>query len=118
MFAVALVVRLPALSGEPVWDDDYLVAENPFIKSPILAVEAFRHYLFPESVSLHYRPVQNISFALDYFFWNSSAYGYHVTNLLLHATCGVLLYFLLKRLLGGLVTGSAQCSEFTHQAGG
>jgi tetratricopeptide (TPR) repeat protein len=97
IFSVA--VRAPALTGDRIWDDDYLVHDNPFIKSPILILETFRHYLFPDSYSAHYRPVQNLSFMLDYYFWNTNTYGFHLTNVLLHAASGVLLYFLLRQLL-------------------
>jgi len=95
---IGFVVHLPALQGEMVWDDSYLIHENPFIKSPLLVFEAFRHYLFLDSFSAHYRPVQNLSFIADYFFWNSNAYGFHLTNLLLHIASGLLLYLLLEKL--------------------
>src|SRR3984893_7539939 len=65
---IGVLVRLPALQGERIWDDHYLAHDNPFIKSPILILEAFRHYLFLDSFSAHYRPVQNISYMVDYFF--------------------------------------------------
>jgi tetratricopeptide (TPR) repeat protein len=85
-----------------IWDDSYLAAANPFIKSPLLILEAFRHYLFLDSFSGHYRPVQNLSFMIDYAFWNDNPYGYHLTNVFLHAASGILLYFLLRRLLRSL----------------
>jgi Flp pilus assembly protein TadD len=100
---VAVTVHAPALQGERIWDDAYLAHDSPFIKSPLLILEAFRHYLFLDSFSFHYRPVQNISFIIDYFFWNTDAYGFHLTNVLLHATSGVLLYFLLRQLLASLL---------------
>src|SRR2546430_3751636 len=53
-------------------------------------------------LSVHYRPVQNISFIVDYFFWNTDAYGFHLTNVLLHTASGVLLYFLLRQLFASL----------------
>ena len=81
-----------------VWDDSFLVRDNPFIKSPLLIFEAFRHYLFLDSYSAHYRPVQNLSFIVDYFFWNGNVYGFHLTNLLLHIASGLLLYLLLGKL--------------------
>jgi tetratricopeptide (TPR) repeat protein len=99
---VAVTVHAPALQGERIWDDDYLAHDSPFIKSPLLILEAFRHYLFLDSLSVHYRPVQNISFIFDYFFWNTDAYGFHLTNVLLHAASGVLLYFLLRQLFASL----------------
>ena len=55
---IGFVVRLPALQGEMVWDDSFLVRDNPFIKSPLFIFEAFRHYLFLDSFSAHYRPVR------------------------------------------------------------
>jgi Flp pilus assembly protein TadD len=35
---------------------------------------------------------------IDYFFWNTDEFGFHLTNVLLHVGCGVLLYFLLQQL--------------------
>ena len=95
---------MPALQGLPLWDDDYLVADNPFIKSPLLFPEAFRHYLFPDGFSTHYRPLQNVSLGIDYLVWNTNPWGYHLTNVLLHIASGLLLYFLLRNLFGADVT--------------
>ena len=97
-----VVARFPALSGQPIWDDDYLVSSNPFIKSPLLIFEIFRHSLFPDSFSAHYRPVQNISYCIDYFFWKGDPLGYHISNLFWHVGSAVLLYFLVSRLLANL----------------
>src|SRR5436190_13584036 len=91
-------VHVPALPGQLVWDDLYLARDNPFIKSPLLILEAFRHYLFPDSYAGHYRPVQNISYAFDYLFWNTETYGYHLSNVLWHVGSGILLYFLLREI--------------------
>jgi tetratricopeptide (TPR) repeat protein len=97
-----VVARFPALSGQPIWDDDYLVSSNPFIKSPVLILETFRHSLFPDSLSTHYRPVQNISYCIDYFFWKGDPLGYHISNLFWHVGSAILLYFLVSRLLASL----------------
>jgi protein O-mannosyl-transferase len=97
---LGLVVRLPAVQGPPIWDDIFLARDNPFIKSPLLALEAFRHYLFLDSYSGHYRPVQNLSYMVDYFFWNTDAAGFHLSNILLHVGAGLLLYWLLTHLFG------------------
>jgi protein O-mannosyl-transferase len=96
--AIGLLVRLPAVQGQLIWDDGYLVRDNPFIKSPLLALEAFRHYLFLDSFSGHYRPVQNLSLMIDYYFWNSDLTGYHLSNILLHVAAGLLLFRLLTLL--------------------
>jgi len=98
--AIGLLVRLPAIQGPLIWDDVHLTRDNPFIKSPLLALEAFRHYLFLDSFSGHYRPVQNLSYMVDYFFWNTDPAGFHLSNILLHVTAGLLLYCLLTHLFG------------------
>jgi protein O-mannosyl-transferase len=94
-----VVTHLPALQGEFIWDDDYLVRNNPLTKSPLLIFETFRHYLFIDSSSAHYRPVQNLSYCLDYILWYTNPWGFHLTNVLLHVASGIVLYFLLRRLL-------------------
>ena len=101
-----LIVYAPALSGEPIWDDDYLVGQNPFYKSPVFALEVFRHYLFFDSFSIYYRPVQNLSYMVDYWLWAGNPFGYHLTNILLHAGSGCLLFWVLRRIVGGLLDGT------------
>jgi protein O-mannosyl-transferase len=94
-----IAVRFPGLSGELIWDDASLVRDNPFVKSPVLFLETFRHYLALDGSSTHYRPLQNISYFFDYLIWNADPFGYHLSGLLWHVGAGVLLYFLLLRLL-------------------
>src|SRR5438477_4358357 len=96
--AIGFIIRLPAIQGQLIWDDVHLARDNPFIKSPLLTLEAFRHYLFLDSFSGHYRPVQNLSYMVDYFFWNTDAAGFHLSNIFLHVTAGLLLYRLLTLL--------------------
>ena len=103
MHSSAFWFESPALQGERIWDDHYLAHDNPFIKSPILILEAFRHYLFLDSFSAHYGPIQNISYMADYFFWNTNEFGFHLTNVLLHVGSGVLLFLLLRELISSLL---------------
>ena len=95
-------VHIPSLTGELLWDDIQLINENPLIKSPALILEAFRHYLFPDTYAGHYRPLQTISYIFDYLLWNKASYGYHLSSVLWHILSGVLLYYLLRRILGSL----------------
>jgi len=94
-----IIARFPALGGQLIWDDDYLVKNNPFIKSPLLILESFRHYLFLDSFSTHYRPVQNISYCIDYLIWGGDPLGYHISNVLWHLGASILIYLLLRRIL-------------------
>jgi protein O-mannosyl-transferase len=96
-------VHFPSLQGQLIWDDQYLAHDNPLIKSPLLVLESFRHYLFLDSFSSHYRPVQNISYIADYLFWNTDPYGFHLSNILWHLGSAILLLLLLEKLLTGLL---------------
>jgi protein O-mannosyl-transferase len=98
LILLGFIIRMPSLSGEMVWDDTALIRDNPLIKSPVFVLEVFRHHLFLDSFSAHYRPVQNLSFMVDYLLWAGNTYGFHLTNVLLHVLSGLLLYRLLQRL--------------------
>ena len=104
-------VHFPSLQGQLIWDDQFLARDNPFIKSPLLILESFRHYLFLDSFSAHYRPVQNISYIFDYLIWNTDPYGFHLSNVLWHVASGVLLFLLLRKVFGGFRATSPQVSS-------
>lgn len=103
--AVGFGTYFPCLRGERIWDDHYLVGENPFFRSPAFCGEVFRQHLFTESFSTYYRPVQNLSYMLDYWLWGESTVGYHCTNVLIHSLSAWLLFLLLRRLLPALWKG-------------
>jgi hypothetical protein len=46
-----------------------------------------------------FRPVCDISMMMDYKLWGKRAYGYHFTNLMLHAINSILVFILSKNLL-------------------
>jgi tetratricopeptide (TPR) repeat protein len=121
---LGFAAHFPALQGELIWDDSFLARDNPFIRSPILIFEAFRHHLLLDSLSMHYRPVQNLSYMIDYYVWNTDTYGFHLSNVLWHVGSGLLLFILLQRLLPSLLASvstedsqaSSRGSKFTSLA--
>jgi Flp pilus assembly protein TadD len=103
LVVAGFTVHFPALQGQRIWDDEYLTRTNPLIKSPLFIFEVFRHHLFLDSYSPHYRPVQALSYMVDYAFWNGNIYGFHLSNVLLHISGAILLYFLLGQILAPLL---------------
>lgn len=99
---VGFATYSPCLKGVRIWDDHYLVGENPFFRSPVFAAEVFRQHLFAESFSTYYRPVQNLSYMLDYWLWGEVTTGYHCTNVLIHSLAAWLLFLLLRGVLPAL----------------
>jgi len=92
LIPIALIIILGwfvyanSLKGGFIWDDDFLVKDNAYIKSWSHILKIFTedigagarsHYIF-------YRPLQMITYMLDYSFWKLNVVGYHSTNILLH----------------------------------
>ena len=46
-----------------------------------------------------FRPLINVSYAVDRWLWGASPFGYHLTNILLHGIAIVLVFALIRRLL-------------------
>ena len=90
--AMAALVYLNALDNPFVYDDHRVVLENYSIRD-LSNVRA----LFLNDV---FRPVVNISYALDYARAGLAPSGYHLTSLLLHMA-NVVLLFVLVRVLAG-----------------
>jgi tetratricopeptide (TPR) repeat protein len=79
-------------------DDDIIILQNTellknFDWRKLLLSDA---WLLNKKIEL-YRPLQSISFAVDYFFSGSSPRAYHVHNVLVFALGITLLYFTLQR---------------------
>lgn len=45
-----------------------------------------------------FRPICDLSIMLDYYLWGKNAYGYHLTNLILHIVCTILVFLLSRDL--------------------
>ena len=98
---------LPVLGNEFVdWDDYKMLVENPHYRG--LSWHRLR-WMFTTFHMGHYQPLTWVTFALDYLLWGTDPFGYHLTNLLIHAANAVLFYFVGHRLLS--VAGSVPTSR-------
>jgi len=96
-----------SLENAFIWDDEFLVRDNIYIRSFGHIKEMFTSYLATSSGNINnfYRPVQDLSYAIDYFLWAYKPMGYHLTNLVLHAVCAALVYILISKIFESRVTG-------------
>ena len=100
IIAATLFVYWPAQRNGFVWDDTALVQRDPLIRSWRLIPEGFRHFLFLDATASNfYRPLQRVSFTLDYALWDRSAAGWHLTSIYLHIAAAIALFFLAEKLL-------------------
>lgn len=98
IFILGFGVYYNSLHGAFLWDDDDLVKNNASIKSFSSAGKVFskssteagrREFGF-------YRPLQELTYTLDYALWKFNARGYHGTNVLLHVLAALALFWLIS----------------------
>lgn len=90
---LTLLVYLPSLRPETLWDDNELVFQNALLRN----FDGLRHIWF-STIQPDYYPLTWSSFWIEWRLWGSDPLGYRVTNVLLHALAGLLLWRLLLRL--------------------
>jgi Flp pilus assembly protein TadD len=89
LLALALVAYLGALGAPFVFDDAYTVVDNPSIRH----LSNLR-WIFIGSR----RSLTNFSYAVDWALWGPRPFGFHLTNLILHALVVLALFELARRL--------------------
>jgi tetratricopeptide (TPR) repeat protein len=110
---VSFAVYFNALFGEFVYDDEYQVVNNPWLRSPsnlltpfVKDVWAFRSAAYPnirvpvfQSRSNYYRPLMHTIYTICYRTFGLNAIAYHVVNVLFHCGVTVIVFLILRRLL-------------------
>lgn len=101
---VALAYR-GVLAGDFVWDDHPLIDEQPATQTLRPLVEYFAQPFWsdpakPDSQGF-YRPLVNLSYALEWQLWGGRPAGFHATNLAAHLAACALLFALALRAGAG-----------------
>ena len=102
LLLAAVVPYLPTLGAGFIWDDDFLIRDNPAIKKLEKAPHLFSlSYWSVESPGTpgQYRPMRALVFAISYSLWALDPLGYRLTNLALYILIVWLVYVLGRRLL-------------------
>jgi protein O-mannosyl-transferase len=90
----------PALQNGFVWDDTALVLRDPLIRSWRLIPEGFNHFLFTDATASNfYRPIQRLSYTMDYALAAFRPAVYHLTSISCHAAAAIALFLLADELL-------------------
>src|SRR5579862_5561466 len=93
LLLLTLLVYLPALRGQFIWDDDDHVTANPVVT----ATDGVRH-IWASLFTSRYYPLTLTTFSAENRIWGLNPTPYHAVNIVLHAVNAVLLYWLLQRL--------------------
>lgn len=110
IFFAVFVAYLPSFSNPFIWDDEQFVYKNVFVQEfDVGKIFTTNSIAGAGETSSYYRPLTNLSLALDYQIWKLNTVGYHLTNTLLHALAAMLLYLVLRELkigkLSSLIIG-------------
>jgi len=92
--AATFVAYIPILDAGFIWDDDDYVTHNPEIRT---AAGLKRIWLEPRSLPQYY-PLVHTTYWIEYQLWELAPLGYHLTNILLHASSAVLLFYILRKI--------------------
>jgi protein O-mannosyl-transferase len=94
---ITFIVFSPALrNGFVNWDDLETLVENQNFRG---FTWSHLRWMFTTFYLGHYQPLSWLTFSLDYLLWGMNAFGYHLTNILLHSANAVLFFFVTLRLL-------------------
>jgi len=102
LILVTLVAYLPALRGDFLWDDvGHVTAPALQSWSGLLRI------WFEPGATQQYYPLLHSAFWFEHQLWGDAALGYHLVNVLWHATSACLLVVVLRRLAvpGALLAG-------------
>ena len=93
---ITFLIFLPALQGDWLnWDDSDNFLNNQSYRGLGLAQLKWMWSTQPEaSWSDHFIPLSWMTLGLDYTVWDMNPFGYHLTNVLLHAVNAALVYLL------------------------
>ena len=100
---IAMAIYSPTLRYDFTYlDDNNLVLDQQeIISKPSGLYKVFGHSFFNDPSDAYYRPVVNLSFAVNALIDGVRPFGYHLVNCLLHAATCVLLLALLRGLGSG-----------------
>jgi tetratricopeptide (TPR) repeat protein len=91
LLVIVFLCYANALSNGFVFDDHVILQNNPLLRKianiPHLLVAGFR-------------PLREISYVLDFALWGERPFGFHLTNILIHAANTVLVFLLMRRMIG------------------
>jgi tetratricopeptide (TPR) repeat protein len=100
IFAAVLVCYMPALRDGFVWDDTALILRDPLLRSWRLIPEGFNHFLFVDATASNfYRPVQRLTYTIDYAAFAFRPGPYHLVSILWHVAAAIAFLFFAEEFL-------------------
>jgi Flp pilus assembly protein TadD len=80
------------------FDDNYYVYDNPHLAPSLSGQDVL--WAFTATDAGNWHPLTWLSYMLDYQLYGPKPWGYHLTNVLLHAATAITLFLVLRRMTG------------------
>jgi protein O-mannosyl-transferase len=99
ILTAGLIVYMGVLKAPFIYDDFHLIVNNRLITSFIYIPRIFEPLFKAAGSVLPVRPLQFLSYMLDYKIWRLDPAGYHFVNILIHILNGLLVYIICIKFL-------------------
>jgi tetratricopeptide (TPR) repeat protein len=93
LVAITVLVYLPAMRADYIWDDKEMTVDNALLKSDHGLHDIWLTKKLPE-----YHPLTYSFLWVEWRLWGTNPAGYHVLNIFLHTANVVLLWLVLRKL--------------------
>ncbi|MFQ5900485.1 MAG: hypothetical protein ACE5IH_02900, partial [Thermodesulfobacteriota bacterium] len=116
LFIIATAVYLNSLQNGFVYDDQFLILKNKWIRDFGYIKEIFfssSWSFLKGEIANTYRPLQHITYMLEYSIFGLKPWGFHLTNILFHAINTVPVFFTASLLFNQL-EGRGKDQETVH----
>lgn len=102
LFTSIFIVYFPALHGTRLWDDS-----GHITRPDLQSLHGLWRIWFDVGATQQYYPVLHSAFWVEHHIWGDTVAGYHLINLILHATAAALVVFIARylKLNGSLLAG-------------
>jgi 4-amino-4-deoxy-L-arabinose transferase-like glycosyltransferase len=97
---VAFGVFAVTLRGTYIYDDRFIVVEDPRVSHPAQWYQFWTEGWFPDGVDHLYRPLTSTTFGVQWWLNGNRAWAFHLVNLLLYAACAAAVAELARRMGG------------------
>ena len=105
------LVFLPAVNGDFVnVDDQHYVQHNPLVREG-LSLAGLRHACTAVTLA-NWAPLTTLSLQADASVFGPGPWGFHLTNVMLHAATAAVLFLALSRMTGSRVSAAAAVALF------
>jgi len=91
-----------SLNGDYIWDDEYLISDNVYVKDPARISSIFTEDFGAGGGKSYgfYRPLQMLTYMAGYSLWGLDVRGYHLVSIFFHIMTSLAVYWLIYTLFG------------------